>query len=81
MGNDEVFRRFDDIEKTVNNLITVCKSLESTNFDLNNKIERLEQELQGKTKAEDNYAKQKVLVKSKIDSLLKKLNRLSEAAS
>lgn len=81
MGNNEVLRQFDDIEKAVNNLITVCKSLESTNFDLNNKIERLEQELQGKTKAEKSYTKQKVLVKSKIDSLLKKLNRLSEAVS
>ena len=66
------------LKKKVDKLINVNKSLESGNLELRNKIERLEEELQGKVDAETNYTKEKALIRSKIDSLLVRLEDITE---
>ncbi|MFZ0483365.1 MAG: cell division protein ZapB [Desulfobacterales bacterium] len=78
MDNEFILKQFDEIEKKVENLINVCKSFETTNLELRNKVERLEEELQGKVEAENNYAQERALIRSKIDGLLGRLEDMTE---
>ena len=78
MDNGEVVRQFEEIEHKVERVIEACKSHEATNLELINKIERLEEELQKKTEAENNYLKERDLIRSKIDSLLVRLEDITE---
>ena len=79
MDNELILRQFEEIEKKVESLIEVNKSLESTNLELGNKIKRLEEELQGKVEAENNYVEEKALIRSRIDSLLVRLEDIVKA--
>lgn len=79
MDNEFILKQFDEIEKKVENLINVYKSFETTNLELRNKVERLEEELQGKVEAENNYAQERALIRSKIDGLLGRLEDMTEA--
>ena len=78
MDHEKVLRQFDEIEQKVGKLIDVCKSLEATNLEFETKIERLEEELQGKVEAENNYQEERALIRSKVDSLLARLEDLTE---
>ena len=78
MDHEKVLRQFDEIEQKVGKLIDVCKSLEATNLEFKTKIERLEKELQGKVEAENDYQEEKALIRSKVDSLLARLEGLTE---
>ena len=79
MDNKLILRLFEKIEKKVESLIEVNKSLEATNLELGNKIKRLEGELQGKVEAENNYVEEKALIRSRIDSLLVRLEDFAKA--
>jgi peptidoglycan hydrolase CwlO-like protein len=78
LDNEIILRQFEEIEKKVEKLIDVYKLLEATNLELRNKIKRLEEELQGKVDAETNYTQEKALIRSKIDSLLVRLEDITE---
>jgi protein-arginine kinase activator protein McsA len=79
LDNELILRLFEKIEKKVESLIEVNKSLEATNLELGNKIKRLEGELQGKVEAENNYVEEKALIRSRIDSLLVRLEDIVKA--
>ena len=81
MDNNVIVRQFEDIEQKVERLIGVCRQLEATNSKLSNKIEELEKELQGKIEEEKRYLAEKDLIRSKVDSLLAKLEDISEGSS
>ena len=78
MDNDAILKQFEEIEQKVDKLIGVCKSFEETKLELTNKIERLEKELQGKVEEESRYAEEKALIRSKVDSLLARLEDVTE---
>lgn len=78
MTDQEVLNQFDKIEEKVEKLIETCRSLEAANVELNNKYERLKQEADEKADAEKRYIEQRDLIRSKVDSLLSKLNDYSE---
>ena len=78
MDNEFILRQFEEIEKKVEKLIDINKSFEATNLESRNKIKRLEEELQGKVDAETNYTQEKALIRSKIDSLLVRLEDITE---
>lgn len=78
MDHEKVLRQFDEIEQKVGKLIDVCKSLEATNLEFKTKIKRLEEELKGKVEAENNYQEERALIRSKVDSLLARLEDLTE---
>ena len=77
MDNDFVLRRFGEIEHKVENLIENCKTQAVANSELKNKLKSLEEEKQGKVEAERGYAEEKALIRSKIDGLLVKLDKVS----
>ena len=78
MENEVILQQFNEIEEKVERLIKVCKSFEATNLELKNKIERLEEELQGKVEVENSYAEKRDVIRSKIDGLLVKLEDITE---
>jgi uncharacterized coiled-coil DUF342 family protein len=78
LDNELILKQFEEIEKKVENLINVCTSFKTTNLELRNKVERLEEELQGKVEAENNYAQERALIRSKIDGLLGRLGDMTE---
>ena len=78
MDNEFILKQFEEIEKKVENLINVCKSFKTTNLELRNKVERLEEELQGKVETENNYAQERALIRSKVDGLLGRLEDMTE---
>ncbi len=79
MDNEFIVEQFEEIEKKVEKLIDVLKSHETTNLELRNKIKGLEERLQGKNEAESNYSQERALIRSKIDSLLVRLEGITEA--
>jgi protein-arginine kinase activator protein McsA len=78
LDNELFLGQFEEIEKKVERLIEICKSLEVTNLKLSNKIKSLEEELQGKIEAENKFADEKALIRSKIDNLLVRLGELPD---
>ena len=78
MDKDYILSQFAAIEKKVEQLIEVRESHETTNLELKNKIKSLEEELQGKIAAEKKFAREKALIRSKIDNLLVKLDEVAE---
>ena len=79
MDNELILRQFDEIEEKVEKLLKAYQALEATNRDLQNKIESLNAELQGRIEAERKYAKERDLILSKIDGLLVKLEDIAAA--
>lgn len=73
MDSEVVLRQFDEMEQKVDRLIEVCRSFEASNTELNNRIEQLEKELQSKNEAEARHNEERNLIRSKIDSLLVRL--------
>jgi uncharacterized coiled-coil DUF342 family protein len=78
LDNEFILKQFEEIEKKVESLINVCKSFKTTNLELRDKVERLEEELQGKAETENNYAQERALIRSKIDGLLGRLEDMTE---
>jgi cell division protein ZapB len=78
LDSEIILKQFEQIEQRVENLIDVCKSLESDNLSLKAKVEQLEADLLRKTEAETKYEQEKALVKSKIDGLLAKFDFIEE---
>jgi peptidoglycan hydrolase CwlO-like protein len=79
LDNELIVGQFEEIEKKVEKLIDVLKSQETTNLELSNKINRLEEELQGKNEVESSYSQERALIRSKIDSLLVRLGDITDA--
>jgi hypothetical protein len=78
LDNAIISDRFNDIELKVARLIEICKKHEAANLELQNKIKSLEEELLGKIEAEKSHAQEKALIRSKIDSLLVKIEENME---
>jgi anthranilate/para-aminobenzoate synthase component II len=78
LDNAIISDQFKEIEKKIAKLIAVCMGHEATNLELKNKINSLEEELLGKIEAEKSYAQERALIRSKIDSLLVRLEEIIE---
>ena len=79
MDNEFIVEQFEEIEKKVEKLIDVLKSHETANIELRNRVKGLEEELQGRNEVESNYSQERALIRSKIDSLLVRLEDITEA--
>lgn len=81
MGNDIIKNKFDDIDIKVDFLIELCQTLQVENLELSSKIKDLEMKLDKKNETEELNAEQEVLIQSKIDGLLAKLDSFSSQLS
>jgi chromosome segregation ATPase len=78
---DEVMRKFDLLEKKIEYLIEQCSTLEEDNLGLKKTVTDLEVALAAKNEAENKYSDQKALIRSKIDSLIERLNQAPGSAT
>ena len=77
MDNNQIIEQFDKIEKKVLKLIDLRNSLETENKELKDYIAQLEQELEEKLEVESNLIEERSFVRSKVDSLLTKLQDIN----
>jgi len=78
LDSEFILRQFQEIEEKVGKVIELCKSQETINLELRNRIKILEEEIQEKVEAENKYTAEKGLIRSKIDSVLAKLEEIGE---
>jgi len=76
-----LMQQFEEIEQKVERLIAICSSLEVKNIQLRNTISSLEAEFRLKTEALENYSEERTMIRSKIDTLLVKLENIAEMDS
>jgi len=76
-----LLQQFEEIERKVERLIAICSSLEVKNIQLRNTISSLEAELRLKAEALENYSEERTMIRSKIDTLLVKLENIAEMDS
>jgi hypothetical protein len=78
LEKEEILQQFEQIEQKIGKLVEVSKSLETTNEELRGKIGLLEEELKEKSQGEKSYLEERDLIRSKVDSLLIRLQDISE---
>jgi regulator of replication initiation timing len=78
LETEVILRQFEEIEGRIEKLIQLNTSLENANSGLKERISHLELELREKTDAETIYNEERTLIRSKIDSLLGRLEEISE---
>ncbi len=76
-----LMQQFEEIEQKVERLIVICGLLEAKNIQLGNAISSLESELRLKTEALENLSDERTMIRSKIDTLLLKLENIAEMDS
>lgn len=81
LENDAIIKQFEEIERKVEGLIGICRQLEAINSELNDKITQLEKKLQGKVEEEQRYQAERDLIRSKVDSLLGRLEDIAGSSS
>ena len=77
MGNDLFNKKFDDIDAKIDSLVDRCHALQSENSELKMKVNNLEAELVMTNDTEKQFSEQEVLIQSRVDGLLDKLNQFS----
>lgn len=75
---DAILQQFELIEKKVEHVVQARKQLQKENEDLNNRIGQLENLIQEKAGAEKKHEELTALVRSKIDSLIGRLEGITK---
>ncbi len=78
MDRETIVNRFGEIEQRIEQLIENCKRLEDENAELKENLQRLTVSLQEKESAVRQHDELKDLVRTKIESLMGRLDKLSE---
>lgn len=73
-----VLQHFDALEKKIEHLIETCKRLEAAKAELEQKNLEIAQQLQEKIAEQQQHQELKGLIRSKIDSLMGRLDELAE---
>ena len=75
---EAIIEQFERIEKKVEHVVQARRLLQKENEDLNNRIGQLETLVQGKAEAEKKHEELTALVRAKIDSLIGRLEGITE---
>jgi hypothetical protein len=76
-----LMQRFEEIEQKVERLIAICSTLEDKNRTLKSINTELELEIHDKTSKLQNLSEERIMIRSKIDMLLVKLEDIVEKDS
>ena len=79
MNDKGLIDQFQTIESRLDTLLHIYVEKENLNKELGLRIEKLEEELRIKVEAEQQYAEEKALIRSKIDQLLSRLDEIGKA--
>ncbi|MFP4445301.1 MAG: cell division protein ZapB [Desulfosudaceae bacterium] len=74
---EQVIAQFDEIENKISKLLEKVNELEAANQGLKQKVSQLERELEEKVAAENQFAEEKALIKSRVNGLLKKIDEFT----
>ena len=77
MDKETVINQFSELENRIENLIRTCKRLEAETSALKEENQALNMQLQDKMEAQRQNDELKDLVRSKIESLMGRLDELS----
>jgi len=77
--DSNLINQFQTIETRLDTLLQICQDKDSQNKELSRRIEQLEEELRIKVEAEQKYAEEKALIRSRIDQLLMRLDAIAQA--
>ena len=80
MDNEHIIRQFEELEKKIEKLVEIRKTLEVSNSELSAKVKLLEEDLRAKIEAQENYTEEKARIRSKIDGLLARLEEVTEVS-
>ncbi|MEW5908707.1 MAG: hypothetical protein AB1659_02775 [Thermodesulfobacteriota bacterium] len=80
LSEKNILTQFDEIEKKLEQVMGVLRTLEEKNSELAGANERLREELQTKTETEAAFIRERELIRSKISGILTKLEDISEAS-
>lgn len=78
MDRETIINRFSEIEQRIEQLIDNCKRLEDENAELKGELQQLTLSLQERESAVRQHDELKDLVRTKIESLMGRLDKLSE---
>ena len=78
METEAVIQQFSELEKKIEHLIRSSKRVEAENSRLKQENQQLAAQLHEKSVAEKQHFELKDLVRSKIDSLMGRLDEISE---
>ena len=78
MDKETVINQFSELENRIENLIRTCKRLEAETSALKEENQAFNMQLQDKMEAQRQNDELKDLVRSKIESLMGRLDELSE---
>nr|HID60174.1 cell division protein ZapB [Desulfobacterales bacterium] len=78
LDNGLALQRFSELEEKIDQLLDSLLQLKQKNSALEEKVESLEQTIKIKEDMEQKYIEEKNLIRSKIDTLLNKLDHISE---
>ena len=78
MEDSKLINQFQTIETRLDTLLQICQDKDSQNKELSRRIEQLEEELRIKVEAEQKYAEEKALIRSRIDQLLMRLDAIAQ---
>jgi len=79
LDSEVLFRQFSEIEAKVEKLIEICRSQQTANSELHQKVKQLEEELYLKNESVKRQTEEKALIRSRIDNLLAKLEDLTRS--
>jgi predicted nuclease with TOPRIM domain len=79
LESEALFHQFSEIEAKVGKLIDLCRSQQTANSELNQKVKQLEEELHLKNESVKRQTEEKALIRSRIDNLLAKLEDLTHS--
>lgn len=78
MDNELILQQFEEIEQKVERLIGACQALKAANQELKAENATLTEAFQGKIDAEKQDTEVRALIRSKIDSLMSRLDGFAE---
>lgn len=79
MDRNTIVQQFDMMEQQVESLVSRIESVQAENIDLITRIKVLEKEVVKKEDAENQFQKEKDLIRSKVDRLLNKLGEFNKS--
>jgi len=70
--------QFKKLEDKVEELVRMCNELQNAKAELGKKVEKLEKSLAAKDESEQGYLEERSMIRSRMDSLLEKLDQVFE---
>lgn len=79
MDEESIFQQFDRLEARFDDLVKACEEIRAKNALLEARVAAQEEELRQKAANENRLIEERTLVRSRIDSLLSRVNETVDA--